>query len=90
MLNNPSYVVAAFQIIMPQIGADILNLLGSPPPIDSLLTPLLNEIATMRREFAPVLDMDTMEDLLSKNGKLNHCEGLPDSGVEYTSSGIVG
>lgn len=53
-----TYLVAALQTIEPQIGAGILKLLESPqpPPIDSLLTPLLNEIATITQDFVLVLD----------------------------------
>lgn len=53
-----TYFVTALQSIAPQIGAGILKMLNSPqsPPIDSLLTPLLNELATMPHDFVLVLD----------------------------------
>ncbi|MEQ8676257.1 MAG: LuxR C-terminal-related transcriptional regulator [Aggregatilineales bacterium] len=53
-----NYIVAALQTIKPEIGKDILNLLESPqpPPIASLLTPLLNELAAIPYEFVLVLD----------------------------------
>ncbi|MEQ8676251.1 MAG: LuxR C-terminal-related transcriptional regulator [Aggregatilineales bacterium] len=53
-----TYIVAALQTIEPEIGKDILNLLESPqpPPIASLLTPLLNELAAVPHEFVLVLD----------------------------------
>lgn len=53
-----NYIVAALQTIEPEIGKDILNLLESPqpPPIASLLTPLLNELAAIPYEFVLVLD----------------------------------
>jgi len=52
------YLVAALQIIEPDVGASIWNLLEAhqPPAIESLLTPLLNEIATLPRDFVLVLD----------------------------------
>ncbi|MEQ8677789.1 MAG: LuxR C-terminal-related transcriptional regulator [Aggregatilineales bacterium] len=60
--NNPvrflSYLVAALQTISPQIGNSIMSLLEAPqpPPIDSLLTPLLNELATIPHDFVLILD----------------------------------
>ncbi len=53
-----TYVVAALQTIAPELGASFRNLLQSPqpPPIKSLLTPLLNEIATIPHDFVFVLD----------------------------------
>ena len=53
-----TYFVAALETIAPQIGAGIMNSLRSPqpPPIDSLLTPLLNAIATIPVDFVLVLD----------------------------------
>jgi len=52
------YIVAALQTVEPEIGVDILNLLESPQPplIDSLLTPLLNQLAAIPHEFVLVLD----------------------------------
>ncbi len=60
--NDPvrflTYIIAALQTIESQIGTGVLSLLESPqpPPIDSLLTPLLNELATMPHDFVLVLD----------------------------------
>ncbi|MEQ8677331.1 MAG: LuxR C-terminal-related transcriptional regulator [Aggregatilineales bacterium] len=53
-----NYIVATLQTIEPAIGAGILNLLEvpQPPPIDSLLTPLLNQLALMPEDFILVLD----------------------------------
>ncbi len=53
-----AYVVAALQTVAPQIGTRIMSLLESPPPppIESLLTSLLNEIATMPHDLTLVLD----------------------------------
>lgn len=53
-----AYLVAALETIAPQIGAGIMNPLGSPqpPPIDSRLTLLLNAIATIPNDFVLVLD----------------------------------
>ena len=53
-----TYVVAALQTVAPEIGSSFRNLLQSPrpPPVGSLLTPLLNEIATMPHDFVFVLD----------------------------------
>ncbi len=53
-----TYIVGALQTIESEIGAGILNLLEAPqpPPIDSLLTPLLNELATIPNDFVLILD----------------------------------
>ncbi|MBZ0302562.1 MAG: LuxR family transcriptional regulator, partial [Anaerolineae bacterium] len=53
-----TYVIVALQTIAPHVGTGIVNLLKSPqpPPIDSLLPPLLNELATMPHDFVLVLD----------------------------------
>lgn len=53
-----AYFVAALQTIEPEIGADILKLLESPqpPPITSLLVPLINELAAISQDFVLVLD----------------------------------
>lgn len=53
-----TYFVAALETIAPQIGADIMNPLRSPqpPPINSLLTPILNALATIPDNFVLVLD----------------------------------
>jgi LuxR family maltose regulon positive regulatory protein len=60
--NDPThflaYVVAALQAIAPKIGAGALAALQSsqPPPIESILTALLNEITTLTDHFILVLD----------------------------------
>jgi LuxR family transcriptional regulator, maltose regulon positive regulatory protein len=60
--NDPtrflSYLVAALQTIEADIGEAVLNSLRSPqpPPIESVLTALINEIASIPEEFALILD----------------------------------
>ncbi|MBI3175270.1 MAG: helix-turn-helix transcriptional regulator [Chloroflexi bacterium] len=60
--NDPArflvYFIAALQTIWPNLGAEILNMLQAPQlfPIDSVLTALLNEIATIPNDFILVLD----------------------------------
>ncbi|MCB0105162.1 MAG: AAA family ATPase, partial [Caldilineaceae bacterium] len=60
--NDPtrflSYLVAALRTIVADIGEGVLGLLQSPqpPPIESILTPLLNEITTIPDDFVLVLD----------------------------------
>ena len=58
VLRFLTYIVAALQTVEPEVGKDILNLLESPQPpsIDSLLTPLLNQLALMPKDFVLVLD----------------------------------
>ena len=53
-----AYLVAAQQTILPGIGAGVLAALESPqpPPIEALLTTLLNEIAPFPHDFVLVLD----------------------------------
>jgi LuxR family maltose regulon positive regulatory protein len=53
-----AYLVAALQTIAPNIGKGILGALGSPqqPPVESILTALLNEITTIGDDLALVLD----------------------------------
>lgn len=53
-----THFIAALRMIEPEIGARLLKLLESPqpPPIDSLLTPLLNELAAIQQDFVLVLD----------------------------------
>ncbi len=53
-----TYLVAALQTIAPNIGEEVLAVLQSPlpPPIESTLTTLLNEIATIPDNFLLVLD----------------------------------
>ncbi len=60
--NDPisflAYLVAALQTIAANIGAGALRMLQSPqpPPIESILTALLNEITTIPDNFIFVLD----------------------------------
>ena len=60
--NDPSrflsYLVAALQTIAENIGEGVLGVLVSPqpPPAESVLTSLLNEIATIEVDFVLVLD----------------------------------
>ena len=60
--NDPTrfltYIVAALQTIMANIGAGILNVLQSPQPpsTESILTALLNETTTIPDHFVLVLD----------------------------------
>ena len=60
--NDPTrflaYLVAALQTIAPNIGEGVLDALQSPqpPPAESILTPLLNEINTVPDDFVLVLD----------------------------------
>ncbi len=60
--NDPTrfltYFIAALQTITANIGAGVLSVLQSPqpPPIESILTALLNEITTLPDNFVLVLD----------------------------------
>jgi LuxR family maltose regulon positive regulatory protein len=60
--NDPArflaYLVAALQTIAADIGESVLDVLQSPqpPPTESILTTLLNEITTIPHDFALVLD----------------------------------
>src|SRR5215212_651392 len=60
--NDPTrflaYLVAALQTIAPNIGEGVLEVLQSPqpPPTESILTALLNEIDTVPDDFVLVLD----------------------------------
>ena len=60
--NDPTrflaYLVTALQTIAPNIGEGVLGALRSPqpPPTESVLTALLNELATVPDDFALVLD----------------------------------
>jgi LuxR family transcriptional regulator, maltose regulon positive regulatory protein len=53
-----SYLIAALQTIVPNIGQDVMTVLQSlqPPPMDAILTTLLNEVATIPDNFVLVLD----------------------------------
>jgi len=60
--NDPgrflAYLVAALQTVTASVGAGLLSVLQSPqsPPTESILTALLNEIATVPDNFVLVLD----------------------------------
>ena len=60
--NDPArfltYLVAALQTVAANVGAGMLGVLQSPqpPPIESILTALLNEIAALPNPFTLVLD----------------------------------
>src|SRR5262245_41914856 len=60
--NDParflSYLLAALQTIAPGVGSGVLGILQSPqpPPIESILTSLLNDIAEIPDDFIFVLD----------------------------------
>ncbi len=60
--NDPArfliYLVTALQTIMANIGEGVLGVLQSPqpPPIESILTALINEITTIPHNFIFVLD----------------------------------
>jgi LuxR family maltose regulon positive regulatory protein len=53
-----TYLVAALQTLAPSIGAGVLGALHSPqpPPAETLLTALLNDLSTIRDPFVLVLD----------------------------------
>jgi LuxR family transcriptional regulator, maltose regulon positive regulatory protein len=60
--NDPArflaYLVAALQTISADIGEGVFGMLGSPqpPPTESILTALLNEVTTVEDDFVLVLD----------------------------------
>jgi len=60
--NDPNrflaYVITALQTIEPKIGAGVMTTIQSPqpPPIETILTALLNEITTLTNHFILVLD----------------------------------
>ncbi len=53
-----TYFIAALQTVIPDVGASVAGALQSPqpPPIEVLLTNLLNEIAAVPERFVLVLD----------------------------------
>src|SRR5581483_10675068 len=53
-----SYVIAALQTVAPQVGTGALPLLQSspPPPIETVLATLLNELSAIRTNVVLVLD----------------------------------
>jgi LuxR family transcriptional regulator, maltose regulon positive regulatory protein len=59
--NDPAvflrYLVAALQTLVPEVGATMLTLLQSPPPpLETLLTVLLNDLARLPQNCILVLD----------------------------------
>jgi ATP/maltotriose-dependent transcriptional regulator MalT len=52
------YLVAALQMVAPNIGAEVVDLLQSPqqPPNESILTALFNEITALPDDFILILD----------------------------------
>ena len=60
--NDPArfltYLIASLQTISPDIGEGILGVLQSPqpPPLESILTLLLNDVAAISDDFVLVLD----------------------------------
>jgi LuxR family transcriptional regulator, maltose regulon positive regulatory protein len=53
-----TYLVAALQTIVPNIGEGVSGVLQSPqpPPTESILTTLLNEITTLPNNYVLILD----------------------------------
>jgi LuxR family maltose regulon positive regulatory protein len=53
-----AYLVAALQTLAPTLGAGVMGVLQAPqpPPAESVLTALLNDIATVPNHFVLVLD----------------------------------
>lgn len=53
-----TYLITALQTLTPTIGAGVLGVLQTPqpPPIDAILTILVNEIATLSDHFLFILD----------------------------------
>jgi LuxR family maltose regulon positive regulatory protein len=53
-----AYLIAALQTVAADIGKGVLGMLHSPqlPPIETILTTLLNEIATIPEDFILILD----------------------------------
>ncbi len=75
-----TYLVTALQTIAPNLGEVVLGIVQSPqpPPIDSILTTLLNEISTFPDHFILVLDDFHVIDARSVNNALTFLvEHLP-------------
>jgi LuxR family maltose regulon positive regulatory protein len=53
-----TYLVATIRTVVPNVGEDMLNVLQAPqpPPTESILTTLLNEISAFEDNFVLVLD----------------------------------
>jgi len=74
------YVISTLQTISPNLGASILDTLQSPqiPPIDSILTALLNEISVIPDDLILVLDDYHLTDAKSVDDALTFLiEHLP-------------
>jgi LuxR family transcriptional regulator, maltose regulon positive regulatory protein len=58
LLRFLTYLISALQTISANFGAGVLNMIQSPqsPPIESILTVLVNEITTVQDNFIVVLD----------------------------------
>ena len=60
--NNPirflTYIIAALQTVAPEIGAGVMTAIQSPqlPPIESLLTTLLNDVTAVSKNIILILD----------------------------------
>jgi LuxR family maltose regulon positive regulatory protein len=59
-----TYLITALQTVVPGIGASALSLLQEPqpPPIETVLAPLLNELGAMSNDIVLVLDDDHVVD----------------------------
>ena len=59
-----TYVVTALQTVIPGIGASALTLLQEPqpPPIETVLAPLLNELSAVSNDVVLVLDDEHLVD----------------------------
>jgi len=82
--NDPArfliYVISALQTVSPNFGVSILDALQSPqiPPIDSILTALLNEISLIPDDLILVLDDYHLTDAKSVDDALTFLiEHLP-------------
>src|SRR5436305_15154741 len=79
--NDPTrflmYLVAALQTIAATIGEGVLGVLHSPqpPPPESILTALLNDLATISDEFVLVLDDYHVLDARPVDQALTYCLG---------------
>jgi LuxR family transcriptional regulator, maltose regulon positive regulatory protein len=73
-----AYLVAALQTIAPNIGASVIGVLQSPqpPPAESILTALVNEITAIPDNFVLVLDDYHMLDAGSGEGSASFDEAL--------------
>jgi len=62
-----AYMITALQAVAPEVGEGLLNVLNAPqtPPIEPLLTTLLNQLAAITQPFVLVLDdyhvLDSLE-----------------------------